>query len=204
MAGLPRVLLIDNDDSFTYNIVDLLRRLPCRWEVVPWRRVEVAAARRFTHLIFSPGPGLPREYSRLFSLLEELPPMLPVLGICMGHQILAVHYGGRLVNLRPPVHGQAHRVVPCAASPLWAGFPVPFQAGLYHSWAVDRTTLPGRLVPLAFSDRGVLMAFQVRRTRRFGVQFHPESYLTPEGDRLLYNFLCLPAIPPFAGPVRDG
>jgi len=192
MAPLPRVWLIDNDDSFTYNIVELLRRLPCEWALHRWRNISPSMARSFTHIIFSPGPGIPDEYGPLFRLLDDLPSHRPLLGICLGHQVLARHYGAPLLNLHPPVHGQAHAVRPCRPSPLWKGLPVPFQAGLYHSWAVSSRNLPPPLIPTAFSDAGVLMALQVQGRPWFGVQFHPESHLTPHGERLMRNFLDVP------------
>ncbi len=190
---MPHVLLIDNDDSFTYNIVDLLRTMPdCQWAVENWRNVRWRRG-MFSHLLFSPGPGVVKEYGPLFRLLDELPAGVPVLGICLGHQVLAWHAGGRLKRLRPPVHGQAHRIRPVQPSPLFEGLPDEFEAGLYHSWAVDEATLPPHVQVIAYSHTGEVMGIHMTGSRWYGVQFHPESHLTPYGRRLLYNFLRLPS-----------
>ncbi len=187
---MVRVLIVDNDDSFTYNIVELVRGIGgCRFAVVNWRRVHPRDVSRFSHMILSPGPGRVEEYTRVVSLLDSLSLDFPVLGICLGHQLLAWRAGATLERLVPPVHGQAHWIQPVRSHWLFDGLSSPFRAGLYHSWTVDFENIPSEVEVLAFSQGGKVMAIRLRGTMRVGVQFHPESHLTPQGQLLMQNFL---------------
>ncbi|MHC4378228.1 MAG: anthranilate synthase component II, partial [Planctomycetota bacterium] len=184
------ILLIDNYDSFTFNLADLCGRLGARVEVVRNDAEDVAQllGRRPSGLLLSPGPGRPESSGVCPDLLCAAPANLPVLGICLGHQALVESEGGRLNLLERPVHGRATRVHHDGQG-LFQGLPSPLDAGRYHSLVADREELPDSLVLNAWSEEGLPMAVQHRDLPRFGLQFHPESILTPLGERLIARFL---------------
>ena len=183
------ILLIDNYDSFTYNLVQQLREIGAGVEVVrnDAETVPALLARRPAGIVISPGPGRPEDAGVCPALLAARP-ALPILGVCLGHQCLG-HVAGAVVDRAPRLmHGKTSEVryVP---SPLFAGLPNPFSATRYHSLAVREETLPPELEPLAWADDGTLMAMRHRDLPYWGVQFHPESVLTPSGPSLLANFV---------------
>jgi len=185
-----RVLLIDNYDSFTYNLVQALATLGA--EVIVRRNDEVsldeAEDLRPTHLVVSPGPGRPEQAGISIPALARFMTRIPVLGVCLGHQAMAVALGGEVVPARSLVHGKASAIHHDGRS-LYAGIPSPFPAGRYHSLAVGRDSLPPELEISAHTSDGEIMGVRHRRLPAEGVQFHPESVLTPVGSRLLGNFL---------------
>ena len=185
------ILVVDHYDSFTYNLVQLIESLGERTEVVKSdaEPVEALLERRPSAVVLSPGPGRPEEAGCFTELLEILPDEIPVLGVCLGHQALGIAAGG-VVERAAPVHGKASLVHHQGAGIL-SGVPNPFEAGRYHSLVVIRDALPGQLELTAWSDDGLVMAMQHRELPRFGVQFHPESILTPEGPKIVRNFLQL-------------
>ena len=188
----PRVLLIDNQDSFTYNLVQALRVLGARVEVVRNDAVDPASALAAapTHLVVSPGPGRPEAAGGTLSVLGALLPRVPVLGVCLGHQALGALLGARVVRASRPVHGQAFPVYHDGRT-LFQGLPNPFPAGRYHSLLVEEDGLPEALAVSAYTSDGEIMGLRHRSLPAEGVQFHPESVLSPEGSRLLRNFLEL-------------
>jgi anthranilate synthase component 2 len=186
------ILVVDHYDSFVYNLVQLVESLGRRTEVVR-SDAEPAAAlvdRGPDAVILSPGPGRPEEAGCMTELLELLPDETPVLGVCLGHQALGVQCGGRVDRGPAPVHGKASLVFHHGVGIL-DGLPNPFEAGRYHSLVVTREDLPDELELTAETEDGLVMAVQHRSLPRFGVQFHPESILTPEGPRIVENFLAL-------------
>jgi anthranilate synthase component II len=185
------ILVVDHYDSFTYNLVQLIESLGERTEVVK-SDVEPAEAlveRRAAAVILSPGPGRPEDAGTFPRLLEILPPSTPVLGVCLGHQALGIAAGG-VVERAAPVHGKSSLVHHTGAG-IFEGVRDPFEAGRYHSLVVRREGLPEELELTAWSQDGLVMGTQHRALPRFGVQFHPESILTPEGPRIVRNFLAL-------------
>lgn len=185
------ILVVDHYDSFTYNLVQLVESLGQRTEVVK-SDAETAASlveRGADAVILSPGPGRPEDAGCFPELLRILPAETPVLGVCLGHQALGIAAGG-VVERVTPVHGKASLVHHQGAGIL-AGVPNPFEAGRYHSLVVTRDRLPDVLELTAWSDDGLVMAAQHRELPRFGVQFHPESILTPDGPTIVRNFLQL-------------
>ena len=185
------ILLVDHYDSFTYNLVQLIESLGQATEVVK-SDAEPASAlvdRRPDAVVLSPGPGRPEDAGCFIDLLRILPAEIPVLGVCLGHQAMGVAAGGR-VERAEPVHGKA-TLVHHGGKGILAGLPNPFEAGRYHSLVVLREGLPDELELTAWSDDGLVMATQHRELPRFGVQFHPESILTPEGPAIVRNFLAL-------------
>jgi para-aminobenzoate synthetase len=185
-----KTLLIDNYDSFTYNLFQLLGEVNgeepdvVRNDEAGWDQL---ACRRFDNVVISPGPGRP-EHPQDFGVCADAirRAEVPLLGVCLGHQGICTAFGGRVERAPEAVHGRASAVIH-DGSPLFAGIPREFQAVRYHSLCVDRT-LPGELEPTAWTSDGVLMALAHRTRPLWGVQFHPESIATEHGRRLLANF----------------
>jgi len=185
-----RVLVVDNYDSFTYNLVQALAGLGP--EVIVVRNdaitVEAATALAPTHLVVSPGPGHPDRAGLSIPLIRELMPRIPVLGVCLGHQALAVALGATVGPAERLMHGKSSPVYHDSRT-LYEGLPNPFTAGRYHSLTVSEETLPDALSVTAYTSEGEIMGVRHASLPAEGVQFHPESVLTPEGERMLRNFL---------------
>jgi anthranilate synthase/aminodeoxychorismate synthase-like glutamine amidotransferase len=184
-----RVLLVDNYDSFTYNLVQLLRGDGHQVEVVrnDARSADALLAGGAEAVVLSPGPGRPEEAGVCVELLRRRAP-LAVLGVCLGHQALGVAFGATVGRAPRLMHGKTSEITHDGGA-LFAGVPSPFVATRYHSLEVR--DLPGELAPLAHGDDGTLMAMRHRELPYFGVQFHPESVLTPAGPQLLRNFVAI-------------
>ena len=185
-----RVLVIDNYDSFTYNLVQALQG-PGR-EVVVRRNDAIEAdgveAVAPTHIVLSPGPGRPEEAGESCAIVERWEAEIPILGVCLGHQAIAHVHGAAVERAPEVVHGRASRVYHDGRT-LYGGLPNPMTAGRYHSLVVGEAHLPDELEISAYTPEGEIMGIRVAGTRTEGVQFHPESILTDEGPRLLANFL---------------
>ena len=182
------ILLIDNYDSFTYNLAHLFGELGA--EVVVRRNdaIDPDEAERLTpsHLVVSPGPGRPAGAGASIEIIRRLAPQTPTLGVCLGHQAIVEAFGGEVGYARELLHGKASPVRH-GGTGLFTGLPEPFDAGRYHSLAATR--LPDELEPTAYADDGEEMAVRHRSLQIAGVQFHPESVLTPDGPALARNFL---------------
>ncbi|MDH3462544.1 MAG: aminodeoxychorismate/anthranilate synthase component II [Acidimicrobiia bacterium] len=187
---MKRVLLVDNYDSFTYNVVQALRILGAEVEVKANDEITAEQARAFapTHLVVSPGPGRPEGAGETLSVIDAMMDRVPLLGICLGHQAIAVVLGGEITRAPELRHGKASPIYH-DSNTLYSGLPSPFDAGRYHSLAVTEGELPADLMVSAFTSQGVIMGVRHRSLPVEGVQFHPESLLTPSGDLLLRNFL---------------
>ena len=185
------ILVVDHYDSFTYNLVQLIESLGHHTVVVrsDERPAADLVAMEPDAVILSPGPGHPRDAGCFTDLLELLPGATPLLGVCLGHQALGLELGGT-VDRTTPVHGKASLVYHEGRGIL-DGVTVPFEAGRYHSLVVERDALPAELELTAWTEDGLVMGAQHRTLPRFGVPFHPESILTPEGPRIVENFLGL-------------
>src|SRR5690606_8162052 len=179
MSAPVRILLLDNYDSFTWNLHHLLER----WGQVTVKRndaITVDEAAAYERIVLSPGPGLPAAAGIMPELVHRLMPTHPILGVCLGLQAIVEACGGTLINLPTVRHGVAVACQPVPpVDPLFAGIPAPFEAGCYHSWAAAPSTLPPELRVTAYSAEGVIMAVRHVRYPACGVQFHPESVLTP-------------------------
>ncbi len=186
------ILVVDNYDSFTYNLVQYLGELGAEVEVVRNDAATAAqiASRNPEAVVLSPGPCTPREAGVSNDVLRELSPGIPVLGVCLGHQCIAHVFGGRVVLAPREVHGKTSEVWHDGRT-LFAGLPNPFRATRYHSLVVDEATLPPELEVSARTADGIVMGLRHRRRPAEGVQFHPESVLTECGKELLRNFLRL-------------
>ena len=186
------LLVIDNYDSFTYNLVQYLGELGERIEV---RRndevtVEQIEAMKPDRMLISPGPGTPTGAGITMTVIEKFAGKLPILGVCLGHQAIGEVFGGRVVRASRPFHGKSSQVQHDGKT-IFEGMANPFPAGRYHSLIVERETLPGELEISATTPNGTIMGLRHRRLKIEGVQFHPESILTTEGKKLLANFLSL-------------
>ena len=189
-----RLLLIDNYDSFTYNLVQAFLILGARVDV--YRNdaldTQAAAALEPSHLVISPGPGRPEDAGNSLAMIGAFAGKIPVLGVCLGHQAIVHHYGGRIVGAAVLMHGKTSWVQHDGEQ-LFEGLPHPFEAGRYHSLAASPADLPNVLVVAAKTKEGEIMGVRHRALPVAGVQFHPESVLTPNGPRLLENFLRMGA-----------
>ncbi|HSJ50635.1 MAG TPA: aminodeoxychorismate/anthranilate synthase component II [Actinomycetota bacterium] len=185
------ILVVDHYDSFTYNLVQLIESFGDTTEVVKSdaESAESLLRRHPEGVVLSPGPGRPEDAGCFPELIERLPAETPLLGVCLGHQALGLAAGG-VIERATPVHGKAS-LVHHEGDTILAGVPNPFEAGRYHSLVVRREDLPEELDLIAWSDDGLVMATRHRELPRFGVQFHPESILTPDGPTIVRNFLRL-------------
>jgi len=185
-----RLLLIDNYDSFTYNLVQAFLVLGAEVEVHRNDALTPAAARAIapTHLCISPGPGTPHDAGVSMDMIREFAGQIPVLGVCLGHQSIVEVFGGEVVRAGRLMHGKTS-LVRHDARTLFAGIPQPCEVGRYHSLIAEPTSLPAVLEVSAHTAEGEIMAVRHRTLTVEGVQFHPESILTPEGPRMLGNYL---------------
>jgi anthranilate synthase component II len=182
------IVIIDNYDSFTYNLSHLVKSLGADVTVLRNDRFDLDALRRFDKIILSPGPGIPSEAGLLTDVVRRYSAEKPMLGVCLGHQAIGEVFGGKLVNLDQVFHGVATEGTH-TDDPLFAGVPQKFTMGRYHSWVVDSENLPDCLEVIAKSEEGQIMALRHKEFNVRGIQFHPESVLTPQGDVIIRNFL---------------
>ena len=185
------ILIIDNYDSFTYNLYQYAGELCGAVKVVRNDAISVdqAAELKPDHIIISPGPGYPAGAGISIELVKKLGPHIPILGVCLGHQSIGEAYGGRVVHAPVLLHGKASGIELVPACRLFTGLPARITAGRYHSLVVERSTLPKVLEITAVSADGEIMGLKHREYDVFGIQFHPESVLTPDGKTILKNFL---------------
>ena len=190
-----KIVIIDNYDSFTYNLSHLVKELGA--EVTVYRNDQFCLAQleAYSKIILSPGPGIPSEAGLLLDVIRTYAGRKPILGVCLGHQAIGEVFGARLENLSDVFHGVAtpcHLVTdPTPIDPLFSGLPRDITVGRYHSWVVSREGLPDCLEVTAESDEGQIMALRHRELNVRGIQFHPESVLTPDGRQMLQNWMFL-------------
>lgn len=191
------ILLIDNYDSFVYNLARYLTELGCETVVRRNDAVTVAEVARLDPqaVVLSPGPGTPQQSGICIPLIQELTGTVPILGVCLGHQAIAAALGAEVIRAEEPVHGRTS-LIQHDGSTLFSGLPNPLRATRYHSLIVDESTLPGELRVTARTADGIPMALEHSGKPLFGVQFHPESILTEAGHALLANFLTVAGISP--------
>jgi anthranilate synthase/aminodeoxychorismate synthase-like glutamine amidotransferase len=185
-----RILLIDNYDSFTYNLVQAFRAQGAAVDVHRNDKLTVAEARQSspTHLVISPGPGRPDDAGVSLEMIDAFEDELPILGVCLGHQCIVQHFGGRIVRAERLMHGKTS-MASHDATGVFANLPEPLLVGRYHSLCAETESVPADLEISARTDRGEIMGVRHRSLPVEGVQFHPESVLTPDGDVLMQNFM---------------
>ena len=183
------ILLIDNYDSFTYNLVQLAEQAGAQITVVRNDRFHLPEVEKYDKLLLSPGPGIPSEAGLLVETICTFAPTKPILGVCLGHQAIGEVFGAQLTNLTEVFHGVQTDINLVADDYLFEGLPRRLSVGRYHSWVVSRESLPDSLEVTAVSDEGQIMALRHRTLDVRGVQFHPESVLTPQGATIIRNFI---------------
>lgn len=185
-----KLLVFDNYDSFTYNLVQLVERI-AHVEVSVRRndQVPMEEIKEYDKIILSPGPGIPAEAGMLLPLIREYGSSKSILGVCLGHQAIGESYGGTLTNLSTVYHGLATPITVETGHYLFKGLPPSISVGRYHSWVVARESFPAALEITATDEKGFVMALHHRTYDVAGVQFHPESVLTPDGETILRNWL---------------
>ncbi len=185
-----KVFLIDNYDSFTYNLSLLVKRITGVRPVVKRNdELKLEELAEYDKLLLSPGPGLPADAGCLLEVIETYADTKSILGICLGHQAIGQVFGARLENIREVIHGKATQIIPDTTTPLFQGLSDAFDGGRYHSWVVSETGFPNNLRVTARDDQGLIMALRHKDYDVQGIQFHPESILTPYGVTLLTNWL---------------
>ena len=186
------ILLLDNYDSFTYNLAQYLGELGCQVEVHRNDRISVEqiAQRKPERIVISPGPCTPQEAGICVELIQKLAGKIPILGVCLGHQAIGAAFGGKIIRAPKLFHGKTSQIRH-DGSGVFRGLPNPFTATRYHSLIVERKSLPAELQVTAETDDDIIMGMQHRQYLLMGVQFHPESVLTDSGKQLLKNFLSL-------------
>ncbi len=192
-----KILVFDNYDSFTYNLVHLVEKITNE-KVDVYRNDEISLAQvnDYDKIILSPGPGIPSEAGLLLPLIKQYAATKSILGVCLGHQAIGEAFGGTLVNLSKVYHGVATPIkITNTASQILKGLPETIEVGRYHSWIISEENFPRELEITAKDENGYIMALQHKTYDVQGVQFHPESVLTPDGEKMLRNWLNTPSAP---------
>ncbi|WP_029038437.1 anthranilate synthase component II [Salinimicrobium xinjiangense] len=192
----PRVLVIDNYDSFVYNLVHYLEELDCKVTVRRNDELDLEEIEKYDKILLSPGPGIPDEAGLLKQVISSYASKKSILGVCLGQQAIGEVFGGKLINLKEVYHGVASKVKLCVTDEmLFDTMDNEIEVGRYHSWVVD-TALPDCLEATSFDENGQIMSLRHRDYDVRGVQFHPESVLTPQGKKIIANWINSPARSP--------
>jgi anthranilate synthase component 2 len=186
-----KILIVDNYDSFTYNIAHIIRSFPgSNLQIIEAGRIDIKDIDLFDKIIFSPGPDLPRSGNIMERILKDYTGKKSILGICLGLQAIVLFFGGRLKQLDEVIHGRKKNIsITSNYSGMLSGLPYSFDAGLYHSWVADPDYLPDSLSITAISDEGRIMGIRHKIHDIEAVQFHPESIMTPSGKKMIHNWL---------------
>ncbi len=183
------VLVIDNYDSFTYNLVHYLEDLGCTVTVKRNDRLSLEEVEVFDKIVLSPGPGIPDEAGLLKAIIAKYAPTKSIFGVCLGQQAIGEVFGGSLINLDKVYHGTATQIKIIKEDIIFKGLPQEIEVGRYHSWVVNPFDLPDVLEATSTDENGQIMSLRHKEYDVRGVQFHPESVLTPEGKKILKNWL---------------
>lgn len=185
-----KVLVFDNYDSFTYNLVQMIERiLNTRVDVARNDEITLEEIQKYDKIILSPGPGIPEEAGILLNVIKEYAPTKSILGVCLGQQAIAEAFGGSLINLSEIYHGVATEAIQTSEHTLFNDLPQTLEVGRYHSWAVNPEDFPEELVITSTDSKGMIMSLKHKNYDVHGVQYHPESILTPDGETIIKNFL---------------
>lgn len=186
-----KIVIIDNYDSFTYNLSHLIKELGAEVTVLRNDQFELPQLEAFDKIVLSPGPGIPSEAGLLLDVIRTYAGQKPIFGVCLGHQAIGEVFGGKLTNLSAVFHGVATEGTQLGSDPVFEGLPRRITMGRYHSWVVSKEDFPDVLEITAESDEGQIMALRHREYNIHGIQFHPESVLTPEGRQIIKNWLLM-------------
>lgn len=187
-----KVLFIDNYDSFSYNSIHILRELKQPGDIIDLIRndqIDFSKVADYDKIIISPGPGIPTEYPDLLRVIREFSPTHPILGICLGHQAIGVAFGAKMVNTEIVYHGIQSVIQVVQDAPLFKGLPSQLEVGRYHSWSLASKDLPDCLAVTSVDPKDQIMSISHKVYDVHGVQFHPESFMTPHGKNIIKNFL---------------
>jgi len=187
---LGKLLILDNYDSFTYNLVQLVEQQG-QWDfdIIKNDKISLAEVNTYEKILLSPGPGLPSKAGLMPQILTAYASSKSILGVCLGHHAIAEAFGGNLYNFSQPVHGIQRKTTVLEDDILFKNLPQTIEVGLYHSWAVDKENFPKDLLITALSEKGVIMALKHKTYDVRGVQFHPESIMTAYGREMVWNWL---------------
>ena len=186
-----KIVIIDNYDSFTSNLSHLVKELGAQVTVLRNDQFELSDLEQYSKILLSPGPGIPSEAGLLLDVIKTYAGKKPILGVCLGHQAIGEVFGGKLENLREVFHGVATEGVQLGRDEIFSRLPDRITMGRYHSWVVSKEGFPDCLEVTAESDDGLIMALKHKTLNIRGIQFHPESVLTPDGKKMLQNWLFL-------------
>ncbi|MBQ7822947.1 MAG: aminodeoxychorismate/anthranilate synthase component II [Bacteroidaceae bacterium] len=187
---MAKILLFDNYDSFTYNLLHIVKKLGyADVEVHRNDKIALDDIERFDKILLSPGPGIPEEAGILLPLIKRYAPTKSILGVCLGHQAIAEAFGGKLINLKDVYHGVSSIINITGKDYLFNGLPSQLEVGRYHSWIVSQAKLPACIQVTSVDSEGQIMAIRHSEYDVHGIQFHPESVLTPLGETILANWL---------------
>lgn len=185
-----KILVFDNYDSFTYNLVQMVEQLTSAdIDVFRNDEIDIDSVDSYDKIILSPGPGVPNEAGILIELIKYYAPTKSILGVCLGQQAIAEAFGGSLINLKEIYHGVATEAKQINDHILFTDLPTHLEVGRYHSWVVDSATLPEELIITSVDEQGMIMSLKHKTYDLHGVQYHPESILTPHGKQIIKNFL---------------
>lgn len=186
-----KILIIDNYDSFTYNLAQLVHKSGlCSFKVIKNDSILIGQVERYDKILLSPGPGLPADNPIMFEIIRRYVESKPILGVCLGHQAIAETFGGKLKNLNSVLHGVTKKVsILDERDYLFYKLEKEIEVGLYHSWVVDKNNFPNCLTITAATDEGLIMAISHKEFDVKGIQFHPESIITPYGAKIIENWL---------------
>jgi len=186
------ILIVDNNDSFTYNLVELLRQTKlCNITVCLLENIHKTNISAFAGIILSPGPGLPEEKQGLFDFIDSIVDNKPILGVCLGHQAIVNYFGGKIYKLNKIIHGESSVITINTNHKIYNNLPEKIEVGRYHSWVADNNSLPECFEIGAKTDDNLIMSLKHKHKNIYSVQYHPESILTPQGNIILLNWLNL-------------
>jgi len=183
------ILIVDNFDSFTYNLYHYVLQFNCNVDVIKNTEVELSNLSQYHKIIISPGPGIPIEHKNIKSIIASNYKSKPILGICLGHQAIAQFFGADLINLEDVLHGVSSNIFIKENSYIFKDIPEKIKAGHYHSWAASSSNFPQCLEITSFNEDGIIMSIQHKDYDVIGLQFHPESIRTPQGKKLIKNWV---------------
>lgn len=185
-----KILVLDNYDSFTYNLVYILKQNEIDYDVIRNDKITKEEALHYDGILLSPGPGIPEEAGNMPRIIENCAGQIPILGICLGHQAIAQFLGGEIINRNDVLHGMQTPILRTQkASPIFENVPENFEAGRYHSWELNKENIPEKIECTAIDEQGSIMALQNLELNLFGLQFHPESIMTSDGKKMVDNFI---------------
>lgn len=184
-----RIVIIDNYDSFTYNLAHLVKELGAEVEVLRNDQFQIENLLPYDKIILSPGPGIPSEAGLLLDVIRQYAPIKPILGVCLGHQAIGEYFGGHLTNLSQVFHGVSSTISVTTPDYIYNELPDHIEVGRYHSWVVDTKAFPDCLEITSVSEEGQIMSLRHRQYDVRGIQYHPESVLTPDGQKIISNWL---------------